>query len=118
MLLTGFKKVAMNRWKGLILSRIHPLAGQGVNLGWRDVEFLTKCLETAINDGGDLGSINYLKDYDTKAQRRNSPIIASIDFLNHLYTTEFKPYIFLRSHGINFVDRCTPIKDLIIRLAS
>lgn len=30
-------------------------------LGWRDVEFLTKCLETAINDGGDLGMfLDYL----------------------------------------------------------
>jgi len=39
-----------------IVCRIHPLAGQGVNLGFRDVSCLTKILENSVYEGKDLGN--------------------------------------------------------------
>ncbi|VDK30430.1 unnamed protein product, partial [Anisakis simplex] len=41
--------------------RIHPLAGQGVNLGYSDVKTLTKCLEKAVRDGADLGEFSCIQ---------------------------------------------------------
>nr|CAD2196456.1 unnamed protein product [Meloidogyne enterolobii]CAD2201842.1 unnamed protein product [Meloidogyne enterolobii] len=98
--------------------RIHPMAGLGVNLGWSDVVNLTNTLEIAVKEGGDLGSLIYLKNFDAKSQRKNVPIMTAIDLLNSLFSTNFLPSVFVRSVGVNLLDRLWPAKDLMVQYAS
>jgi 2-polyprenyl-6-methoxyphenol hydroxylase-like FAD-dependent oxidoreductase len=82
------------------------------------VHNLTKALETAVTEGGDLGSLTYLKLYDDQSQKHNVPVAAAIDCLNHLFSTDSTPSVMLRSLGFNLLDRLLPVKDLIVRMAS
>lgn len=98
--------------------RLHPLAGQGVNLGFADCETLFRTLLRAVDEGADLGSPMYLKDYESKRQVKNLPVMLTMDFLNRLYRTELMPVVLARSLGLNFTNHVPLIKNFIIGQAS
>lgn len=98
--------------------RIHPLAGQGVNLGFGDVTSLTKILSAAAYNGTDIGSLRHLLEYETERQRQVIPIMAAVDCINRLYSTSFAPIVLLRSIGCQATNSLHPIKDQMIKFAT
>lgn len=80
--------------------RLHPLAGQGVNLGFGDVSCLSQVLNEAVQSGSDVGSLYYLSKYETERQRAVLPVVMTIHGLHHLYNTDFSPVVLLRSLGL------------------
>ncbi|KAG2457525.1 COQ6 monooxygenase, partial [Polypterus senegalus] len=90
--------------------RVHPLAGQGVNLGFGDVVCLTRHLSKAAFDGKDLGSTSHLLEYETDRQRHNLPMMAAIDAMKRLYSTKMAPFVLLRTLGLQATNAISPLK--------
>ncbi|XP_033105378.1 ubiquinone biosynthesis monooxygenase COQ6, mitochondrial-like [Anneissia japonica] len=98
--------------------RVHPLAGQGVNLGFGDVMSLTSILEEALSIGGDVGSMLHLCKYETERQRHIVPIMATIDGLKRLYSTDRPEVVLLRTVGLKLTNAIQPLKDQLMTGAS
>nr|XP_046268623.1 ubiquinone biosynthesis monooxygenase COQ6, mitochondrial isoform X2 [Scatophagus argus] len=98
--------------------RVHPLAGQGANLGFGDVACLTQLLSQAAFNGKDLGAIQHLLEYETERQRHNLPMMAAIDLMKRLYSTNAAPVVFLRSFGLQATNMLPALKEQIMTFAS
>ncbi|KFD67676.1 hypothetical protein M514_08531 [Trichuris suis] len=98
--------------------RVHPLAGLGVNLGFGDVQALSRVLEEAISVGEDIASSTYLRKYETIRQREVLPIALGCDALYRLYSTSVLPAVFLRSLGLNLVNKLPFLKNFFLDVAS
>jgi len=89
---------------------IHPLAGQGVNLGLGDARKLVETLSSANKRTSDIGHHLVLRKY---ARARKGQILSTLlgmDFLNRMFTREDTLSLGLRSIGLNFVDKTAFLK--------
>ncbi|XP_059038833.1 ubiquinone biosynthesis monooxygenase COQ6, mitochondrial isoform X2 [Mustela lutreola] len=98
--------------------RVHPLAGQGVNMGFGDVSSLVRHLSAAAFNGKDLGSMSHLTGYETDRQRHNTALLAATDLLKRLYSTRAAPLVLLRTWGLQATNAVSPLKEQIIAFAS
>jgi len=98
---------------------IHPIAGQGFNLGLRDVQLmanlLKKCLQTgSLDSGGDLGNFAMLNDYAQQRQQDQKQVIALTDSLVTLFANDFPPLIAGRNIGLKVMNYVSPIKNTLV----
>jgi ubiquinone biosynthesis monooxygenase Coq6 len=93
--------------------RIHPLAGQGVNLGFGDVACLAEVVEGMVMEGGGLGHHEYLCQYESERQRHNLATMVGVDALQKLYCTDSIPLVLARSLGLTATNAAGPVKNLI-----
>jgi 2-octaprenyl-6-methoxyphenol hydroxylase len=89
---------------------IHPIAGQGLNLGLRDVAALTECLVEGARTGLDLGDLQSLARYDRWRSLDNMMVSASTDLLTRLFGLPGKTSSAIRRMGIGLVQRIPPLK--------
>lgn len=90
--------------------RVHPLAGQGVNLGFGDVTALVKILDQAVRSGSMIGDVLHLAEYETLRQRHNVPTMLVIDTLHRLYRGTAAPVVLARSLGLQLFNALVPLK--------
>jgi 2-octaprenyl-6-methoxyphenol hydroxylase len=93
---------------------VHPLAGQGLNLGLRDVAALAEAIVAEMRLGLDPGAPAPLTAYQ---RARRFDVAASgigMDAMNRLFSNDFASLRFIRDLGLRLVDRAPPLKDLLI----
>ena len=96
---------------------IHPIAGQGLNLGLRDVAALAEVLVDARRLGLDLGSATVIERYQRWRRFDSVVLAAATDGLNRLFSTDDPALRLVRDLGLAAVNRVAPLKRLFMRHA-
>ena len=96
---------------------IHPIAGQGLNLGLRDVAALAECIVDAARLGLDIGTGDVLARYERWRRVDNLLLMAATDGLNRLFSNEVAPVKLARDLGLAAVDALAPVKRFFMRHA-
>jgi 2-octaprenyl-6-methoxyphenol hydroxylase len=97
---------------------VHPLAGQGLNIGFRDVAALTEIIVESARLGLDIGASGPLERYE-RWRRFDSAFSATVmDGLNRLFSNDNAPLRALRDLGLGVVDRAPWLKRALVREAA
>lgn len=97
---------------------VHPVAGQGLNLGLKDVAALAEVVIDAIRLGQDHGASDILERYQ-HWRRFDTALMAMVtDGMVRLFSNDVAPVRALRDLGMGVVDRLPPVKDLLIARAA
>jgi len=97
---------------------MHPVAGQGLNLGLRDVEALSNALRRAVAGGRDIGAPVVLEEY---AQRRcldTALVSAFTEGLNALFCADLQPLKLARGLGMAGMDRLPALRRWLLKRAA
>jgi 2-octaprenyl-6-methoxyphenol hydroxylase len=96
---------------------VHPVAGQGFNLGLRDVAVLAQVLNEAQRAGRDIGELAVLEGYAGWRKRDNLAISTFTDGLVRTFSNDLAPLSFARNLGLVAVDLIPPAKRALLRLS-
>ena len=97
---------------------IHPISGQGLNLGFKDVAALAETVVEADRLGLDIGSLAVLERYQSWRRFDTFRMGVTTDVLNRLFSNDIGPLRVLRDIGLGLVERLPSVKDYFIKLAA
>jgi 2-octaprenyl-6-methoxyphenol hydroxylase len=101
---------------GNAVHTLHPIAGQGFNLGLRDVAALAEVVIDAQRTGDDIGGAGVLQRYADWRQMDQRRVVAFTDGMVRLFGQTFPPLVGLRNAGMLALDLCPPAKRWFGRL--
>jgi 2-octaprenylphenol hydroxylase len=96
---------------------IHPLAGQGVNLGFLDAAVLAEVLLSAQQRGENIASDQVLSRYERRRMPQNLAMMAAMEGFQHLFQADALAIRWLRNSGLNTMNSLSEAKALFIRQA-
>lgn len=96
---------------------IHPLAGQGINLGLQDVAVLAEELVAGHHRGISPGQLQLLRRYQRRRKGENLMMMSAMDGFKRLFEQQSLPLRWLRNAGMRTVDQMQPLKQQLMRHA-
>jgi len=96
---------------------IHPIAGQGLNLGLKDAAALAEVVLDAARLGLDIGALDVLRRYERWRRFDAFTLAAATDGLNRLFSNDIVPLRVARDLGMGVVDRIGPLRRFFMRHA-
>jgi 2-octaprenylphenol hydroxylase len=96
---------------------IHPLAGQGVNLGFLDAAVLAEVLHHAAGRGERLADERVLSRYERRRMPHNLALMAAMEGFERLFQADPLPLRWLRNTGLKMVDQSSEAKAMFVRQA-
>lgn len=102
---------------GNAVHQLHPVAGQGFNLGLRDVVQLAQMLITQQQNSGDIGAADFLQQYAKLRQQDHDRVINLTDSLVKIFSTPHLSIAAARNIGLTLLDHIPAAKKLLARQA-
>ncbi|MNH19036.1 2-octaprenylphenol hydroxylase [compost metagenome] len=96
---------------------IHPLAGQGVNLGFLDAAVLAEVLVNACERGERLADVKVLSRYERRRMPHNLALMAAMEGFERLFQANPLPLRWLRNSGLKLVEQMPEAKAMFVRQA-
>lgn len=94
---------------------IHPIAGQGFNLGVRDVQQMAELVKQALNDKQDIGQLSLLSCYQQQRQQDQKDVISLTDSLVTLFSNTLPPLVIGRNIGLKVLNYVSPLKRILVK---
>ena len=96
---------------------IHPIAGQGFNLGLRDVEVMTELVKNALAAEQDIGNFALLHSYQLNRAKDQQQVIQLTDSLVTLFANDLPPLIVGRNIALQALNVISPLKSALVKKA-
>ncbi len=96
---------------------IHPLAGQGVNLGFLDAAELAAALDLSLGRRRDIATLWTLRRYERARRGENAAMLIAMDAFKRAFGSRFPPLVAARGLGLALTDRTQPLKRLFMERA-
>lgn len=97
--------------------RVHPLAGQGVNLGYADAEALAQVIADAAGKRRDYGERYILEGYERARRAPNRIMLMAMDAFKRSFGSRHPAVVQFRNLGLSVADRLQPLKHFFMRRA-
>ncbi len=96
---------------------IHPLAGQGLNLGLKDCAALAECIADGVSVGLDPGDVSVLERYQRWRRFDNVSMALGMEFFDKLFSNDIAPLRAVRSLGLAAVNAAGPARRFFMKYA-
>jgi len=98
--------------------RVHPLAGQGLNMGLRDVQHLEEAILHGWYRGADIGTdTDVLNKFNFNQAVDNIPVGIGVHAIEKIFKTDLPPVVAARNIGMSLIDNLGPVKNILADLA-